>query len=67
MNVRNLPNDTKIKCTKCESTFFRKDLKKDYQPICDGEIWTECVCPKCGHWLGTRFELDEKFLIVEAI
>jgi C4-type Zn-finger protein len=63
MKIQDIPQNKKIKCDKCGSILSIEDLKKDYHPFYSETIWSNCVCPNCGKWLGLETDIDEKFLV----
>lgn len=45
-------DNTKIKCLECGWIGDETDLGADYYfaTESDGEIWSNHICPSCGHW-----------------
>lgn len=53
--------DTSVTCENCGASFPYKELKADAIGGGD-EMWSNAICPKCGHWDCCEVEFEKPVL-----
>jgi hypothetical protein len=48
-----------VQCEECGAEFSYRDLKADAMGYGDDEIWSNAICPECGHWDCCELEYEK--------